>query len=205
MITVAMLRAAGVSDLQIVRVLELEQLERLASRREQNRINQRNYRKANKINDRVIHVSADSADSADTHDRHILKKEESKKERKKVSAKIALPSDFAFIETDYQACRQAGWSDEKIGSEFDRFKDHAAQNARRCADWHAAWRNWVRSPYQTQGKANGHKRETLAEQGRRLAAQFAAKMHGEDGPNGSDSGGDPDAISLSRDQYKLFG
>jgi hypothetical protein len=59
MITVSILRAAGLTDEQIVRVIETEQNERKLARREQNRIHQRNHRSRK-------HVSADRADIADT-------------------------------------------------------------------------------------------------------------------------------------------
>lgn len=59
MISVSILRAAGLTAEQIVKVLETEQNERKLARREQNRIHQRNHR-ARK------HVSADRADIADT-------------------------------------------------------------------------------------------------------------------------------------------
>ncbi|WBT04834.1 hypothetical protein PFY01_08765 [Brevundimonas vesicularis] len=28
-------------------------------------------------------------------------------------------------------------------AQAERFRNHAAQNDRRCADWRAAWRNWI--------------------------------------------------------------
>jgi hypothetical protein len=58
MIDVAILRAAGLTDAQIVRVTELYHADRNARRREQNRIAQQKHR-ARK------HVSADSADIDD--------------------------------------------------------------------------------------------------------------------------------------------
>lgn len=59
MISISILRAAGLTDEQIVKVIETEQNERMLARREQNRIHQRNHR-ARK------HVSAYRADNADT-------------------------------------------------------------------------------------------------------------------------------------------
>lgn len=48
-----------------------------------------------------------------------------------------------------------GWSIAYLQSEFSRFCDSAIASNRLYADWEAAWRNWVTSPYQTNGKANG--------------------------------------------------
>ncbi len=31
--------------------------------------------------------------------------------------------------------------------ELPRFRDHAKSTDRKCADWNAAWRNWLRSPF----------------------------------------------------------
>jgi len=45
------------------------------------------------------------------------------------------------------AAREMHWSAEDAGSEFDSFRDSAAQHGRRYKDWEAAWRNWCRSPY----------------------------------------------------------
>jgi hypothetical protein len=73
MIDIAILRAAGLSDEQILKVLELDQNERKAVRREQNRINKQNQRsrqhfyadiEINKQNQRSCqHVSADTLTS----------------------------------------------------------------------------------------------------------------------------------------------
>jgi len=30
-----------------------------------------------------------------------------------------------------------------VTAQAERFRNHAAQNDRRCADWRAAWRNWI--------------------------------------------------------------
>ena len=61
-ITVAILRAAGLSSDQIVRVIELEESERLLTRREQNRKAKQNQRSRQQISA----ASADIADIADT-------------------------------------------------------------------------------------------------------------------------------------------
>jgi hypothetical protein len=61
MTEIRILRAAGLSDTQIVAILELEQTERMTARREQNRINKKNQRSRQ-------HVSADRADRADRAD-----------------------------------------------------------------------------------------------------------------------------------------
>lgn len=57
-ITIKMMRVAGLSEAQIIRLFELEQQERIATRREQNRKAQQKQRARQ-------HFSADSADGAD--------------------------------------------------------------------------------------------------------------------------------------------
>jgi hypothetical protein len=62
------------------------------------------------------------------------------------SAKSPLPENF-HPTGDFLSAEEE--------MDLERFKDHARQNDRRCADWFAAWRNWRRSPFQNQGKSNG--------------------------------------------------
>jgi hypothetical protein len=49
MISVSILKAAGLSDTQALRVIELEQQERASNRKEQNRINQQNHRARKRV------------------------------------------------------------------------------------------------------------------------------------------------------------
>lgn len=60
MIDVKVLRAAGLTDTQIVRVLETDQAERKTIRREQNRINQQNHRARKQNGADCQRVSADT-------------------------------------------------------------------------------------------------------------------------------------------------
>jgi hypothetical protein len=76
------------------------------------------------------------------------------KPKKVLSAKHALPTDFELSESDKQHAFDRGWTPDKLQSELARFVDHARANNRKQADWHAAWRNWVTSPFQAP-KANG--------------------------------------------------
>jgi len=92
--------------------------------------------------------------------------------------KAALPSDFRLSEQDIEFAMSKGWSATYLQSEFSRFCDHASASARQQADWHAAWRNWVTSPYQTNGKSNGngkHHHGSLSEQAERLADLVRAR------------------------------
>lgn len=46
-----------------------------------------------------------------------------------------------------------GWDTSRLETELAKFKDYAIANGKLYADWHAAWRNWVRSPFQAGGQA----------------------------------------------------
>lgn len=87
-------------------------------------------------------------------------KEESSEPKKALRLRAhPLPANFALTEADRQVARSEGWTEAKIDSELQRFKDHAAANGRKQVDWRAAWRNWVRSPFQNApraGPTNGH-------------------------------------------------
>lgn len=68
-----------------------------------------------------------------------LSAEPEKKCRKK--PKISLPNDMAYNQSHIDLAK-------KLNIDVDRaledFKDHALTNDRRCSDWNAAFRNWIR-------------------------------------------------------------
>ena len=74
----------------------------------------------------------------------------SRSEPKKVLR--SMPIDWS---PSLEVAEKRGWPRERAISEAQRFKDFAEANGKRYANWDAAWRNWVTSPYQT-AKGNGH-------------------------------------------------
>jgi hypothetical protein len=139
MITVAMMRAAGISQAQILRVIELEQAERIASRREQNRRASQKQRARQKI-------SADSADSADASLSLVSKKETLSKERKGVRGKptlIPLPDDW----------QPKG--PQRDPTEADEFRNKARAKGWVYANWDAAYRNYQNHPEFNHRNKNG--------------------------------------------------
>ena len=98
-------------------------------------------------------------------------------------AKHSLPTDFELSESDNRHAVNAGWSQNRVDSELIRFRDHAAANDRRQADWHAAWRNWVSSPFNAtkNGGTNGHHHaanpagKTVSDVARELLAEHRAR------------------------------
>jgi len=117
-VSIAQLKAAGMTNDQIVKLME----EREADRREQNRKAQINHRARQ-------HEGDLRADIADSH----IKKEVSKKERK--GRKTVMPVDWRPTVA------------EEDTLEFERFANYCKANAKLYADWDAAWRNWRTSPY----------------------------------------------------------
>lgn len=56
-----------------------------------------------------------------------------------------IPEGFPAAEdiADQQAKARAAGANLDVAAQAERFRNHAAQNDRRCADWRAAWRNWI--------------------------------------------------------------
>jgi hypothetical protein len=130
-IRIATLKAAGLSDAQIVAVIEAAETERGATRREQNRINQKNSRA------RRQHVSADSADAPLTSPPQTSRS---------LSRGTRIPTDWEPSLEDWKfAVDMLGV--ERAKSEVPKFKDYwqALAGARATKrDWSATWRNWCR-------------------------------------------------------------
>jgi len=88
-----------------------------------------------------------SSSSATTLDLEEVKVEQASGRKRKIS----LPPDFV---PDREFPRSKGWSEERIDQQIQAFFDYARTHNRQYADWQAAWRNWIRSPYQTQENSN---------------------------------------------------
>lgn len=56
-----------------------------------------------------------------------------------------IPEGFPAAEdvAEQQAKARAAGANLDVTAQAERFRNHAAQNDRRCADWRAAWRNWI--------------------------------------------------------------
>ena len=181
MTDISLLRKAGLSDSQILRVLELEQAERRAARREQNRINQQNHRSRQQ-------VSADGADNADGHIDTSLREI-----KKKESKKVSISADWKPTDADREYARSKGWPDARIDAEAERFHNHYLANGEARKSWPASWRKWVTSPYQnsnagnggqTHGRRHGSVLDALDRIGERLKAEGASDDYvpGSSGP-----------------------
>jgi 5-methylcytosine-specific restriction endonuclease McrA len=56
-----------------------------------------------------------------------------------------IPAGFPTDEdiAEQQAKARAAGANLDVRAQAERFRNHAEQNDRRCADWRAAWRNWI--------------------------------------------------------------
>jgi hypothetical protein len=159
MITIETLKAAGLTDAQIVRVIECEQEERLTKVREQNRIRQRNQRARNVV----------TRDVRDVRDTSIYKKEV-KEENKEVD-RGKIPPDWQPQQETIDILHAQGETDSTILPEAYRFRNHSIANGRVWADPDAGFLNWMTSPYRQKGKSNGSNLQASACDRRERQAQ----------------------------------
>jgi hypothetical protein len=154
MITIATLRAAGLTEAQVLRVIEIEQRERIEQKREAAKVRARNYRARHASERDVTLLRRDARDARDAttyKDTSLLpslEKKERKKERKKVHA---LSAQWVLTEADRNFAATRNWPQARIDSEEQRFRDYWLANGKAKADWAATWRNWVTSPIQNGG------------------------------------------------------
>jgi len=158
MITIATLRAAGLTEAQVLRVIEIEQRERIEQKREAAKVRARNYRARHASERDVTLLRRDARDARDAtyKDTSLLPSLE-KKERKKGRKKVhALSAQWVLTEADRNFAATRNWPQARIESEGERFRDYWLANGKTKADWAATWRNWVRSPIQNGGGQHGN-------------------------------------------------
>jgi hypothetical protein len=153
------LRKAGLTEAQILRVVEVADAEQSERRQEQNREAARKYRTRRQQN---------HADSADRQQNHADKQNHadaesacvSKKERKKKGSKHTLPENWVLTDKDRAYARMKGWPDTRIDTEGERFRLYYLTKASLITDDHLTWCKWVISPFQNGngGRGNGQGR-----------------------------------------------
>lgn len=154
-LSIAHLRAAGLTDAQIIKVME----EAEAERREKARIIKRNQR-------------ARPQDKVDTEDKHIsvstsLPKKE-RKERKK-----AIGTDWQPTSADRDYAKGEGWSDDRIDREIVRFRNYYLANGKTMQSWSPKWQNWVTSAYQSGGQSGSSQVRSSGQQAGGLTEAIA--------------------------------
>ena len=108
---------------------------------------------SNKRKAAALQMHSKSSANAHTTTTTATKKKEKdslRSSQKKLAA--PLPPDW---KPDRVFARLKGMTEAQIDEQEQRFRDHAAANNRKQADWTASWRNWVTSPFQRAGPVNG--------------------------------------------------
>jgi hypothetical protein len=180
MITIALLRAAGLTEAKVLRVAELEEAaDRAANAARQARFRERkrnaktvtsnasNVANVTSVTPQIIEQNQQPCNESNvtgvTHGRigvltSSSSTKESKKERRKKAStarKSALLAGWTLPEEGIAFARSKGWPEDRISTEALRFRDHAHANGRLQVDWAAAWRGWVTSPYRQSSNQNG--------------------------------------------------
>lgn len=109
------------------------------------------------VGDKQIHQQTQSDSPEGQKPLHIdrtLTKDIKKVSKKTISAPLLeVPLDAS--EPDRTYAESKGWDHRKTASEWERFRNHSIANGKKHRNVQAAWRNWVTSPYQSTGAANG--------------------------------------------------
>jgi hypothetical protein len=137
------------------------------------------FRNRQRNNGETFHETTSKRPQITETETEKIEKTSSSRRRK---SKAALPSDFRLSEQDIEFALSKGWTQAYLQSEFSRFCDHATAHARQQADWRAAWRNWVTSPFQrpvSEVRISNVKppRKTMLDCFDDIAADLAAKRH----------------------------
>jgi hypothetical protein len=150
-VSIAQLRAAGLSAEQILKMVE----EAEADRREQNRIHQRNHRAR----------QAYAPDTPDTHPALSLEVRNITKLKKEPrSKKTSLPDDW----------QPKG--PQRDPTEADEFRDHARAKGWKYSDWEAAYRNFQKSAYNPRNKPGGSPQVVVDLEKERERQEYLAMM-----------------------------
>ena len=154
---VRVLRAGGLSDAEIVKILELEQQERAAARRETNRKSQQKHRARKRVMADVL-----TGDDDLTHARRGARG-------------TRLPEDWMPSLADQDRALAIGLSERQIQTEGEKFRDYwrARVGARATStNWSLNWNNWCRNAMERYGNGrNGH-----GINGKRSALEIAGEL-----------------------------
>ncbi len=107
----------------------------------------------------MLENRAANAEQLLTHSHSQL--EEEKKEapptpprggRKRKTPKTEIDANWQLSEKGRDYAIEHGWSTGFIAEQSETFRNHCLKKASTFADWEAAWRNWVLSPYNDPAK-----------------------------------------------------
>lgn len=91
--------------------------------------------------------TGDTGEQPESNQREAKAEEGEERERRKGGARTratALPASWEPNDSHRELATERGVD---VGEEAEKFRDHAAANRRRQADWDASFRNWLRIAY----------------------------------------------------------
>lgn len=105
--------------------------------------------KANKSNDiaKADGSVSDNPNKTIPEPEPDIKEREDKSSLKKKSRKTSIPEDAVISDAFMEIARKEGITPVEAEAQFTRFRDRAVSKGETYANWSAAWRNWLRSPY----------------------------------------------------------
>jgi hypothetical protein len=155
-LTIAQLRAAGVSDKQILDALAEAQAQQLEKEREQSKIRSRNYRERH----RVTEITRDDRDERDGSSPlsflEVSKERKKEADRKqKPATGHRLPSDWQPKQREIEEGHRLGFTDADITRKAGEMRTWAGANANRAiarkADWDLTFLGWLRREAERKG------------------------------------------------------
>jgi hypothetical protein len=161
MIEVSTLRAAGLTDEQIVRVFEAEQDGKIARRREQMRAASKTYRER--------HQNRDDGDDEDDASLSSLTKSnlESKEEKKERKRPATIPPDWQPSPRTVAIALGYGFTESEINETAEDLRLWAQSNAHRSvarkSDWDATLLTWLRKKRKVRDEADRNRKPTMAD------------------------------------------
>ena len=97
------------------------------------------------------HRDAPETETETETDSSLRSEARERKTRRK--PQIALPTDWRPSADLLASCKTVGLSESEINREVVRFRNHAEQADRRCANWNAAFRNWCLKSAEDRGRS----------------------------------------------------
>lgn len=162
MIEVSVLRAAGLTDEQIVRVFELDQERKVGRRREQVRVASKSYRERHQNHDDGD--DGDDASISSLTTSNLESKKEEKKERKRPAT---IPPDWKPSPRTVSIALGYGFTESQIVETAEDLRLWAQSNAHRPvarkSDWDATLLTWLRKKRKERDEADRNRKPTMAD------------------------------------------
>ncbi len=154
-ISVDDLRAAGVSDKQILDALAIADARRDVKERGQSKVRSRNYRERQA---NVTGITRDERDLRDERDAQVSKLTATSNShiKKKKKDKHLLSENWQLAEADRVYARTKGWPDSRIETEGERFRLYYLTKQTEITNEHLTWCKWVMSPIQNSNGGHGN-------------------------------------------------